>query len=57
MIEVDLLSVIRRWRHRDQLPIREITRQTGLIIPHLIIWPLKGRDSRGELAVGSNAAG
>ena len=30
MIDVDLLSVIRRWHHRDQLPIREITRRTGL---------------------------
>jgi len=30
VIDVDLLSVIRRWRHRDQLPIREITRRTGL---------------------------
>jgi transposase len=27
---VDLLSVIRRWHGRDQLPIREITRRTGL---------------------------
>jgi transposase len=27
---VDLLSVIRRWHHRDKLPIREITRRTGL---------------------------
>jgi transcriptional regulator with XRE-family HTH domain len=27
---VDLLSVIRRWRHRDKLPIREIRRRTGL---------------------------
>ena len=30
MIDVDLLSVIRRWHHRDGLPIREITRRTGL---------------------------
>ena len=30
MIDVDLLSVIRRWRHRDKLPIRETTRRTGL---------------------------
>ena len=30
MIDVDLLSVIRRWHGRDQLPIREITRRTGL---------------------------
>ena len=27
---MDLLSVIRRWRHRDGLPIREIKRRTGL---------------------------
>jgi len=27
---VDLLSVIRRWHHRDKLPIREIRRRTGL---------------------------
>ncbi len=27
---MDLLSVIRRWHHRDGLPIREITRRTGL---------------------------
>src|ERR1700710_2625888 len=25
-----LLSVIRRWHHRDHLPIREIARRTGL---------------------------
>ncbi|HKI74467.1 MAG TPA: IS21 family transposase [Pseudomonadales bacterium] len=30
MIDVDLLSVIRRWHHREQLPIREIRRRTGL---------------------------
>lgn len=30
MIDVDLLSVIRRWHRRDQLPIREIARRTGL---------------------------
>ncbi len=30
MIDVDLLSVIRRWHGRDRLPIREITRRTGL---------------------------
>ena len=30
MIEMDLLSVIRRWRFRDKLPIREIGRRTGL---------------------------
>ena len=27
---MDLLSVIRRWSFRDQLPIREISRRTGL---------------------------
>jgi transposase len=30
VINVDLLSVIRRWRHRDRLAIREIARRTGL---------------------------
>ena len=30
MIDVDLLSVIRRWHGRDQLSIREISRRTGL---------------------------
>ncbi len=30
MIDVDLLSVIRRWRHREGLAIREISRRTGL---------------------------
>lgn len=30
MIDVALLSVIRRWHHRDKMPIREITRRTGL---------------------------
>lgn len=30
MIDVALLSVIRRWHHRDGMPIREITRRTGL---------------------------
>ena len=30
MIDVDLLSVIRRWHHRDKLSIREIARRTGL---------------------------
>ena len=30
MIDVDILSVIRRWHLRDQLPIREIARRTGL---------------------------
>ncbi len=27
---MELLSVIRRWHHRDQIPIREIERRTGL---------------------------
>jgi transposase len=30
VIDVALLSVIRRWRFRDGMPIREITRRTGL---------------------------
>jgi transposase len=30
VIDVDLLSVIRRWHGRDKLSIREITRRTGL---------------------------
>ena len=30
MIDVALVSVIRRWHHRDQMPIREIARRTGL---------------------------
>lgn len=30
MIDVDLLSVIRRWHGRDGLSIREIARRTGL---------------------------
>ncbi len=30
MIDVALLSVIRRWHQRDGLPIREISRRTGL---------------------------
>ena len=30
MIDMALLSVIRRWAFRDQLPIREISRRTGL---------------------------
>ncbi len=25
-----LLSVLRRWHHRDEMPIREIARRTGL---------------------------
>lgn len=30
MIDVALLSVIRRWHHREGMPIREIARRTGL---------------------------
>lgn len=30
MIDMALLSVIRRWHHRDQVSIREIERRTGL---------------------------
>ena len=30
MIDMELLSVIRRWALRDQLSIREIARRTGL---------------------------
>ena len=30
MIDVDLLSVIRRWHGHDKLPIREIAIRTGL---------------------------
>jgi len=30
VIDVDLLSVIRRWHGRDKLSIREISRRTGL---------------------------
>ena len=30
MIKEALLSVIRRWHHRDRMPIREIARRTGL---------------------------
>ena len=30
MIDVAILSVIRRWHLRDQMPIREIARSTGL---------------------------
>ncbi len=30
MIDVALLSVMRRWHHRDGMPIREIARRTGL---------------------------
>jgi len=30
VIDVDLLSVIRRWHRRDKLAIREIARRTGL---------------------------
>ncbi len=30
MIDVDLLSVIRRWHAREHLSIREIAKRTGL---------------------------
>ena len=30
MIDVDLLSVIRRWHGREKLSIREISKRTGL---------------------------
>ncbi len=30
MIDVALLRVIRHWHHREGMPIREITRRTGL---------------------------
>jgi len=30
VIDVALLSVIRRWHHREEMPIREIARRTGL---------------------------
>ncbi|MCO6414295.1 MAG: hypothetical protein J5I92_16275 [Thiogranum sp.] len=30
MIDVTLLSVIRRWHFREGMPLREITRRTGL---------------------------
>lgn len=30
VIDMELLSVIRRWHHRDHIPIREIGRRTGL---------------------------
>ena len=30
MINMDLLSVIRRWRFREKMAIREIERRTGL---------------------------
>jgi transcriptional regulator with XRE-family HTH domain len=30
VIDMDLLSVIRRWRFREGMPIREIVRRTGL---------------------------
>jgi transposase len=30
VIDMELLSVIRRWHHRDCIPIREIERRTGL---------------------------
>ena len=34
MIDVDLLSVIRRWHAREHLSIREIAKRTGLIPYH-----------------------
>jgi hypothetical protein len=30
VIDIALLSVIRRWHFRDEMPIREIERRTGL---------------------------
>ena len=30
MVDVALLSVIRRWRHRDKISIRQIAKRTGL---------------------------
>jgi transposase len=30
VIDMDLLSVIRRWYYRDKIPIRDISRRTGL---------------------------
>jgi len=30
VIDVALLSVIRRWHHREGMPIRQIARRTGL---------------------------
>ncbi len=30
VIDMELLSVIRRWHHRDHISIREIERRTGL---------------------------
>ena len=30
MIDMELLSVIRRWHYRDHFSIREISRRTGL---------------------------
>jgi transposase len=30
VIDIELLSVIRRWHYRDHMPIREIERRTGL---------------------------
>ena len=30
VIDMELLSMIRRWHHRDRIPIREIERRTGL---------------------------
>ena len=34
MIDVGLLSVIRRWRLRDGLPIREICRTQRIVAEH-----------------------
>ncbi|WP_408735163.1 hypothetical protein [Muricoccus aerilatus] len=30
VIDLELLSVIRRWHHQDRVPIREIERRTSL---------------------------
>jgi len=30
VIDMDILSVIRRWRFRQKMPIREIKRRSGL---------------------------
>ncbi|TPQ30639.1 hypothetical protein C2U69_30715 [Cupriavidus pinatubonensis] len=32
MIDVAILSIIRRWHLRDHLPLREIARRHGLVI-------------------------
>jgi hypothetical protein len=40
MIDMALLSVLKRWHFRDGMLIREITRRTGLsLIPCVSIWP------------------